>query len=351
MVCVMVISVLVLVHAAYAGDGLRIRGVSLTKNSLYNPDRDFTCFDGSKSFQFSLVNDDYCDCTDGSDEPGTSACPNGSFHCPNPGYRPANIPSSRVNDGVCDCCDGSDEWKNTQKCQNTCNELWIAEKQRLAEENEAANIGIKLKEEFSKTGLSKKAERQAKVAELETKLEELSAKEEDLKISKEEIESREATALEEHRRVKEEQRLKEAHEDNLKRGAEAFSEMDSDKDAILVPAELVLHSELDPDTSDSEFTAAEAEVMLQADSVDLNYFLTNVWPMINSTFQTTLAPPVEQQEQENQEVKTEEDLGEDDILRGEVVDEEDYYEDEEETDQEDHQEEEEAEEEGPSSGP
>ena len=41
------------------------------EQGLYKPDIDFTCFDGSKSIPFSSVNDDYCDCVDGSDEPGT----------------------------------------------------------------------------------------------------------------------------------------------------------------------------------------------------------------------------------------------------------------------------------------
>ena len=58
------------------------------------------------------MNDDYCDCVDGTDEPGTSACPNSLFFCEfqdeflNNNY----IPASKVNDGICDCCDGSDEY-------------------------------------------------------------------------------------------------------------------------------------------------------------------------------------------------------------------------------------------------
>lgn len=49
----------------------------------------------------SAVNDDYCDCPDGTDEPGTSACPNGVYYCENKGFVPGVIRSSRVNDGVC----------------------------------------------------------------------------------------------------------------------------------------------------------------------------------------------------------------------------------------------------------
>jgi len=69
--------------------------------SLYVPDKDFSCFDGSYIIPFAFVNDDYCDCPDASDEPGTSACPNGTFHCANAGHTSLVIPSSRVNDGIC----------------------------------------------------------------------------------------------------------------------------------------------------------------------------------------------------------------------------------------------------------
>ena len=39
----------------------------------------FTCIDGSKSVQLTSFNDDFCDCPDGSDEPGTNACNNGRY--------------------------------------------------------------------------------------------------------------------------------------------------------------------------------------------------------------------------------------------------------------------------------
>lgn len=70
--------------------------------SLYPTEGTFTCFDGSLSIPFDQINDDYCDCEmDGSDEPGTSACPNGSFYCNNVGHKSMFIPSSQVNDGIC----------------------------------------------------------------------------------------------------------------------------------------------------------------------------------------------------------------------------------------------------------
>ncbi|KAK4845432.1 hypothetical protein QYF36_004973 [Acer negundo] len=78
------------------------------------------CKDGSKSFTRDRLNDNFCDCIDGTDEPGTSACPAAKFYCRNIGSTPQFIFSSHVNDRICDCCDGSDEYDNSIRCPNTC---------------------------------------------------------------------------------------------------------------------------------------------------------------------------------------------------------------------------------------
>ncbi|PUZ54763.1 hypothetical protein GQ55_5G157000 [Panicum hallii var. hallii] len=94
-------------------------GVS-PQDEAYFATQVIACRDGSGSFPRSRLNDGYCDCADGTDEPGTSACPEGKFYCRNIGDTPRLLFSSFVNDKICDCCDGSDEYESGIHCQNTC---------------------------------------------------------------------------------------------------------------------------------------------------------------------------------------------------------------------------------------
>jgi hypothetical protein len=63
----------------------------------------FTCDSGAKKFDVARINDNYCDCADGSDEPGTSACSHTTavFHCANAGFFSQDVPTSHVNDQIC----------------------------------------------------------------------------------------------------------------------------------------------------------------------------------------------------------------------------------------------------------
>ncbi|KAK9368371.1 glucosidase II beta subunit-like-domain-containing protein [Lipomyces kononenkoae] len=116
-------------HEVLAAKSNHVRGVSDADQALYQPDENgnWACLNHPDIIlPMARINDDYCDCPDGSDEPGTSACPNGKFYCVNKGHVPGYIPSTRVNDGVCDydiCCDGSDEWTGIVKCENKCREF------------------------------------------------------------------------------------------------------------------------------------------------------------------------------------------------------------------------------------
>ena len=86
-----VIFVIFISRQSLSGEAVRPRGVRPELASLYDPSRDFQCLDGSNTIGFDHVNDDYCDCQDGSDEPGTSACSNAQFYCPNRGYKPTLV--------------------------------------------------------------------------------------------------------------------------------------------------------------------------------------------------------------------------------------------------------------------
>lgn len=91
-----------------------IRGVHERLMIFYeNKNGKFQCVKSMEKIEYDRINDDYCDCSDGSDEPGTNACADGLFYCKNQGgpkQFKKSFASSRVNDGICDCCDGSDEY-------------------------------------------------------------------------------------------------------------------------------------------------------------------------------------------------------------------------------------------------
>ncbi|RUP43883.1 glucosidase II beta subunit-like-domain-containing protein [Jimgerdemannia flammicorona] len=195
-VALSVATFLLLSHPVHA-ESTPFRGVPGSRQPLYERKGDtWTCLDGSKTIPYSAINDDYCDCADASDEPGTSACPNGRFWCANAGHIPAYIKSSRVNDGVCDseCCDGSDETSGLTACANTCREVGAKHRERQREVNRLLEDGARVKRELIKFGEEKKVEREAEKQKLETEIAALRVKVDELRAIRDQAESAQALA-------------------------------------------------------------------------------------------------------------------------------------------------------------
>uniref|UniRef100_A0A3Q2PAK6 Glucosidase 2 subunit beta n=1 Tax=Fundulus heteroclitus TaxID=8078 RepID=A0A3Q2PAK6_FUNHE len=262
-----------LLWAAFV-ESRKIRGISSSYKRFYRERKSFLCIDGSKMIPFEQVNDDYCDCADGSDEPGTSACPRGRFYCTNLGFRPHYIPSSRVNDGICDCCDASDEYNSHVRCQNTCWNLGQKERAYVEGQMKTLDEGLRLKQQLIEEGVLLWREKQAQLRELQRAAEDLQIK------------------LEEHRRRKHEaDRLKEQTLKALKAGdkglrhqnstvSHLFQLLDSNKDGSIsvdeIKAKVVLvHDEKRVLSEDEALT-----LLGGGHQMDLSTFQNTLWDVL-----------------------------------------------------------------------
>ncbi|XP_005090113.1 glucosidase 2 subunit beta isoform X1 [Aplysia californica] len=270
----------------------RPRGVSLEKASFYEGGTEFKCLSNGRIIPMDHVNDDYCDCEDGSDEPGTSACSNGLFYCENKPYKGSYIMSSRVNDGICDCCDGSDEYDGTISCENTCEKLFAEIRAQQEAFREKQEQGYKVKLEYIQKGKRAKDEKVARLSELERTKETLVQVRNGAEELKNAAEEPEKEAKDKHEAawnaVKEERRkAKEAVV-----AGEAFAELDVNQDGIVDIPELQNHQEFDID-SDGTVSDEEAKEYLEdSDSCDLPTFTEKIWPNIKEIYKPP-SPPEE----------------------------------------------------------
>ncbi|KAB5531108.1 hypothetical protein PHYPO_G00137100 [Pangasianodon hypophthalmus] len=322
------------VGSAGAVEVQRPRGVPLSRRNFYDENSPFTCLDGSRTISFDRVNDDYCDCKDGSDEPGTAACPNGSFYCTNAGYRPTFIPSSRINDGICDCCDTTDEYNSGAKCENTCREMGRKEREVLQKMAEITKEGFLLKQQLIQEAKKTQQEKQNKLTDLQNSKKELEEKVEEMRTIKETAEQPEKEAKERHLKAWEEQKAVISAEKDKAKMAEAFLELDDDADGFVSVAELQTHAELDSN-ADGTFSETEAQGLLGgADQIDTAAF-ESVWNNIKDKYvsesQPKEPPTVDTPTEESKEPVVENDSepypDDDDIPEEEEedVDEEDDY--------------------------
>ncbi|GMI74247.1 PRIORITY IN SWEET LIFE 4 [Hibiscus trionum] len=201
-------------------------GISPQDLNYYKSSSDtIKCKDGSKKFSKSQLNDDFCDCPDGTDEPGTSACPNSKFYCQNAGHVSQFLFSSRVNDGICDCCDGSDEYDGKVKCPNTCWEAGKVARDRLMKKISTYSEGVTLRKkeiEGAKVGIAKD---ELELTKLKNEEKFLKGIVEQLKEHKEQIEkAEEKERLQKEKEENEKRKAKEALRENGKAEEEGKAE-------------------------------------------------------------------------------------------------------------------------------
>lgn len=304
----------------------RPRGVSLSRLPLYSPDKDFTCLDGSLTIPFLQVNDDYCDCADGSDEPGTAACPQGTFYCTNAGHKPLNIPSSRVNDGICDCCDASDEYAfPNSKCINNCFELGRSARLEAQKKAELLKAGSQVRAELSSKGIQLKQEKKEKVLVLNRSINEAEAIKKEKEMLKQEIEKLENAALEKYRVIEEEQKKLKQEQENEKQRKEAldaFMTFDTNQDGKLEISELQTRPTFDRDR-DGEITEQEARYFLDENTeIAFEEFLNVAWSKIKPYY--LISTGVFKPPHDGDALEAEDLAGEDEVHEEEHEDEEEH---------------------------
>ncbi|EFO26185.1 hypothetical protein LOAG_02299 [Loa loa] len=279
-----------------SGYGSRPRGVPFARGPFYATGETFACVDNSKSIPFSQVNDDYCDCPDGSDEPGTSACPNAKFHCLNRGFKPDDLPSNRVNDQICDCCDGSDEWDSGVDCADICNELGAKYREEIRQKTELVKQGFVKRVELVAAGQQLKNEKLEKLKSLKKELDEIIKLRADARTKMDEKASLAEEAKKKHEETWEEekQRLKQEYVQIL------FTAFDSNKDGKITLEELKLAKEFDIN-GDGAVSDDEIKHILPdgVEECSFELFSENVYENIRSLFEkpSEIATEIDENEQ------------------------------------------------------
>lgn len=188
---------------------------------FYTTQDSFACIGHpSIAIKSSQVNDNSCDCPDGSDEPGTAACSNldplspdqplpasssgttnttnvlPGFWCKNKGHIGAYVPFVYVNDGVCDydlCCDGSEEYSHAGgvKCENRCDTIGKEHRKLEEARKQAKEKAAKRRRTMAKEARELRRRVEAKITSLEEEIKGLQAKKEELEKKYHEVEQSE----------------------------------------------------------------------------------------------------------------------------------------------------------------
>lgn len=181
-----------------------LRGVAPADEAKYSG-ATFRCFNGAGAeLSSSAVNDEFCDCADGSDEPGTGACAGQEetlFFCVNDGSVARKLYASRVGDGICDCCDGSDEATLAARAPSyACANVCVEEGKRALEDMklraDVIRQGLALQAEAKNAALSERENWRSEISKLKEELPALEAAHEEAKKAADEFRQAEAAAKE-----------------------------------------------------------------------------------------------------------------------------------------------------------
>lgn len=204
-----------------AAAGSLPRGVGPEFAKFYSTGDSFTCIGHpSISLKSSQINDNSCDCPDGSDEPGTSACANldplspaqplpssssgttkvtnalPGFWCENAGHIGSYLPFMYVNDGVCDydlCCDGSEEYAHAGgvKCENRCDSIGKEYRKLEDARKQAKEKAAKRRRTLAKEAKELRRRVEAKITSLEEEIKGLQAHKDELEKKYHDVEQAE----------------------------------------------------------------------------------------------------------------------------------------------------------------
>ncbi|GMR36677.1 hypothetical protein PMAYCL1PPCAC_06872, partial [Pristionchus mayeri] len=309
------------------------KGVPPSRSAFYSRAKEFQCLDGSARIPYEQINDDYCDCSDGSDEPGTSACPNGHFYCENRLHTPQLLISSRVNDGICDCCDGSDEYEGGVSCPNTCEELGRSHREEHARLKAVRVSGWEKRKKMVEEGKAMKIEKEAGVSEL--------------KVEKEGMEEEKNTAEKLKNEAEEKEKaVRKIHDDDMfsrkaekKRAAATllFNTIDTDLDGKIRVDDLKGLEYVEKKEDGSVNEESLARFVSENGEADIDHFIANSFHSLRQMRRDHMA--MEKREKEEKEngnekkvfaipsiesgraVKVEREITEEDALHEEELDE------------------------------
>uniref|UniRef100_H3B8W2 PRKCSH beta subunit of glucosidase II n=1 Tax=Latimeria chalumnae TaxID=7897 RepID=H3B8W2_LATCH len=274
----------------------RPRGVSLSNLHFYDESKPFTCLDGSRTISADRVNDDYCDCRDGSDEPDSIMC-TGKQHCTFVSYQEIFLPAKNavVNEAFCYCCDTTDEYNSGAVCKNTCKEMGLRERETLQQLAEITKEGFRLKQQLIEEGKKGREEKQKQLVELQENKKSIEGRVETLRAAKEAAEEPEKEAKDAHQKAWEVKKKKKKKKKKKVKPLKPKKRIGRNQLVLCCTfsvsvAELQSHAELDTD-GDGALSESEAQALLGgAAQADATVFQDLVWSAIKDKYKSEALP-------------------------------------------------------------